>query len=103
MNVTIQRDTFRSLVIPLSGIGGRPRIYLILFAPNAFVSQRQDVPSKLLSLLAFLRVSTDFTPTHRIPLASPSFKNRSFGNTFQVELGDFTPDFLFRLHTLYAQ
>ena len=35
--------------------------YLIPFAPLAFVPQRQKRPSKPLSLLVFLRISTHFT------------------------------------------
>ena len=44
--------------------------YLIPFAPHAFVSQRQCRPSKLPSLLVFLLILTDLTPTPAIPLAS---------------------------------
>ena len=51
-------------------LGRGLRGYLIPFAPHAFVSERQYSPSILPSLLAFHRVSTDFTPTHDIPDAS---------------------------------
>jgi len=44
--------------------------YLILFAPHAFVPQRQLQPSKPPSLLVFLHIFTHFTATHGIPLAS---------------------------------
>jgi len=46
------------------------RGYLILFAPHAFVPERQIRPSKLPSLLAFLLILTDLTPTPAIPFAS---------------------------------
>ena len=44
--------------------------YLILFAPHAFVSQRQDHPSWMPSPLVFPTISTDFTPTPWVPSAS---------------------------------
>ncbi len=44
--------------------------YLIPFAPHAFVPERQDRPGKLLTLLVFLLILTDLTPTPAIPLAS---------------------------------
>jgi len=44
--------------------------YLILVATLAFVNQRQGRPSKLPSLLVFHTISTDFTPTPYVPLAS---------------------------------
>ena len=44
--------------------------YLILFTPLAFVVQRQDRPSQMPSLLVFRTISTDFTPTPCVPLAS---------------------------------
>lgn len=37
--------------------------YLIPFATLGFVSQRQEWPSVLPSLLVFPMISTDFTPT----------------------------------------
>ena len=52
--------------------------YLILFAPHAFVPQRQLQPSKPPSPLVFLPISTHFTATPGIPLASPALKNDSF-------------------------
>ena len=45
--------------------------YLILFAPHAFVHERQSLASKPPSPLVFLHISTHFTATHGIPLASP--------------------------------
>ena len=52
--------------------------YLILFAPHAFVSQRQLQSSKSPSPLVFLLISTHFTATLGIPLTSPALKLRSF-------------------------
>ena len=52
--------------------------YLILFAPHAFVPQRQIVPSKSPSPPVFLLISTHFTATLGIPLASPLLKLCSF-------------------------
>ena len=52
--------------------------YLILFAPHAFVSQRQSWSSKPPSPLVFLPISTHFTATPGIPLTSPTLKNHSF-------------------------
>ncbi len=77
--------------------------YLIPFAPHAFVSERQQTPSTLLSLLAFHRVSTDFTPTHDIPGASELLKLNSFRDVMGVELPPLTADLSNRLQTLYAQ
>ena len=44
--------------------------YLILFDPHAFVIDRQQGASKLLSLLVFRAISMDFTPTPHVPSAS---------------------------------
>ena len=52
--------------------------YLILFAPHAFVSQRQLSSSKSPSPPVFLRISTHFTATPGIPFTSPTLKNSSF-------------------------
>ena len=52
--------------------------YLILFATHAFVPQRQCVAGKSPSLLVFLLISTHFTATLGIPLASPLLKLCSF-------------------------
>ncbi len=43
---------------------------LILFAPLAFVSQRQVGPREPLSPLVFLPISAHFTATPEIPLSS---------------------------------
>ena len=45
--------------------------YLILFAPHAFVPQRQFPSSKLPSPSVFFQISTHFTATPGIPLTSP--------------------------------
>ena len=52
--------------------------YLIPFATLAFEPQRQNKSSKPPSPLVFLRISTHFTATHGIPLASPHLKKCSF-------------------------
>jgi hypothetical protein len=45
--------------------------YLILFAPHAFVPQRQLPSRQPPSPPVFLHISTHFTATHGIPLPSP--------------------------------
>ena len=52
--------------------------YLILFATHAFVPQRQFVSSKSPSPPVFFLISTHFTATLGIPLASPHLKKYSF-------------------------
>ena len=51
--------------------------YLILFAPHAFVPQRQFQSRKSPSLLMFFLISTHFTTTLGIPLSSPVLKSIS--------------------------
>ncbi len=77
--------------------------YLILFAPHAFVPQRQYLSSRSLTPLVFLVISTHFTATPRIPATSLGLKNNSFNGTSTVKPQYFTADLLSRLHTLYAQ
>ncbi len=77
--------------------------YLILFAPHAFVPQRQYRASEPPSPLVFLRISTNFTSTLAVPLTSPELKILSIKGSSGVELQDFTPDLKTRLRTLYAQ
>src|SRR5689334_1930600 len=77
--------------------------YLILFAPHAFVSQRQYRASEPPSPLVFFRISTNFTSTLGVPLTSPGLKTSSIEGSSEVEPRDFTPDLKVRLHTLYAQ
>ena len=79
------------------------RGYLILFAPHAFVHQRQICSSNLLSHLVFLPILTDFTPTPVIPIASPSLKFASIKSESEVEPQDLTFNLANRLRTLYAQ
>ena len=77
--------------------------YLILFAPHAFAPQRQLSSSKPPSPLVFLLISTHFTATLGIPLASPTLKGYSFESSSGVEPRDFTPNLHLRLHALYTQ
>ncbi len=51
-------------------LGRGPPGYLILFAPHAFVPQRQSRPSWLPSQSVFCDISKHFTATCRIPPAS---------------------------------
>ncbi len=64
--------------------------YLILFAPHAFVSQRQWRSRKPSTPQVFLLISTHFTATPGIPLSSPALEPSSFRRTLPVEPGDFT-------------
>ena len=78
-------------------------VYLFLFAPHAFAPQRQLLSSNPPSPLVFLRISTHFTATHGIPIASPALKNYSFKCRLWVEPIVFTSDLQSRLHALYTQ
>ncbi len=77
--------------------------YLILFATHAFAHQHQLSAKKSPSPLVFLLISTDFTPTPRIPLLPPELKHTGFERNSRVEPWDFTPDLMRRLRALYAQ
>src|SRR5207248_8758776 len=77
--------------------------YLILFAPLAFVPQRQELSRDSPSPLVFLSISTHFTATPRIPVPPPTLQPNSIQCHFRVELGDFTSDLPDLLRTLYAQ
>ena len=77
--------------------------YLILFAPHAFVPQRQLQSRKSPSPLVFLLISTHFTATLGIPLSSPALKLDSFKCIPEVKPRTFTSDLSCRLRTLYAQ
>ena len=77
--------------------------YLILFAPHAFVAQRQGLSSKPPSPLVFLPISTDFTLTPGIPLAPPVLKSGSLPKRSTVKPWDFTGYLPNRLPTLYTQ
>ena len=76
--------------------------YLILFAPHAFAPQRQLSSSKPPSPLVFLLISTHFTATLGIPLASPILKGCSFESSSGVEPRAFTPNLHLRLPALYT-
>ena len=77
--------------------------YLILFAPHAFVPQRQLQPSKPPSPPVFLHISTHFTATHGIPLTPPALKLNSLNCSAGVKPRNFTTNLNSQLHTLYAQ
>jgi hypothetical protein len=77
--------------------------YLILFAPHAFVPQRQYLSSRSTSPLVFLVISTHFTATPQIPATSPGLKTCSIRGSSPVEPEAFTADLQVRLHTLYTQ
>ena len=77
--------------------------YLILFAPHAFVSQRQLSSSNSPSPPVFLPISAHFTATPGILITSPILKKDSFGRTLWVKPIIFTSDLPSRLHTLYTQ
>src|SRR4029077_21078580 len=66
--------------------------YLILFAPHAFVLERQKWTKKLPSPLVFLSRSTHFTATPRIPLLSSILEHISFYCLLPVKLGNLTVD-----------
>ena len=74
--------------------------YLILFAPHAFVPQRQLRISNLPSLSVFCVISMHFTATPHIPAASFPLKTCSIKGSSTVKLPDFTPDLQARLRTL---
>ncbi len=64
--------------------------YLILFAPHAFVSQRQDKPSVPSSPLAFLLISTHSTAPPRVPYTPTCLKKSSSSSNSSVKPRDFT-------------
>ncbi len=77
--------------------------YLILFAPHAFVPQRQSMARSSPSPPVFFLISTDFTPTPGIPASPPELKPSSSQRSPPVGPGYLTPSLLNRLRTLYAQ
>ncbi len=77
--------------------------YLILFAPHAFEPQRQLPSSKPPPPLVFLLISTHFTATLGIPLASPALQHGSFKCSPGVGPRVFTSDLPRRLRSLYTQ
>ena len=78
-------------------------MYLILFAPLAFVLQRQYQTRKPPSLLVFFQISTHFTATPGIPLSSSVLKTNSIESKPEVKPPVFTSDLKVRLRALYAQ
>ncbi len=66
--------------------------YLILFAPLAFASQRQNRSREPPSPPVFLPISTHFTAPLGIPLSSPGLKFYRFESSSLVEPRDFTFD-----------
>ena len=64
--------------------------YLILFAPHAFVSQRQDQPRTSLSPSAFPWVSTHFTAPPKVPGTPTGLKNDGLPSNSSVEPRAFT-------------
>ena len=77
--------------------------YLILFAPHAFVPQRQLRPSMSLSPLVFLLISTHSTATLGIPHTPAALEFNSFGSSSTVEPWNYATNLQNRLRTLYAQ
>ena len=65
---------FLSVMTVMAAPGDLLPGYLILFAPHTFVPQRQLLSSKSPSPLVFLLISTHFTATLEIPLASTILK-----------------------------
>ncbi len=74
--------------------------YLILFAPHAFVPQRQLQFSKLPSLSVFCIISKHFTATRYILSTSTVLKIFSFNGYSTVKLQAFTTGLKIRLRTL---
>ena len=74
--------------------------YLILFAPHAFVPQRQYGLVELPSQSVFYDISKHFTATCHIPPTSTVLKITSINGSSTVELSAFTTDLMIRLRTL---
>ena len=74
--------------------------YLILFAPHAFVPERQYQFSKLPSQWVFCSISKHFTATYYIPPTSAGLKMDSIKGNSTVKLQAFTSDLPIRLRTL---
>ncbi len=74
--------------------------YLILFAPHAFVPERQLQYSKLPSQSVFYVISKHFTATLHIPPTSSELKRYSINGIATVKLQYFTTDLFPRLRTL---
>ena len=74
--------------------------YLILFAPHAFVPQRQFRHRNLPSQLVFCVISMHFTATPRILISSDGLKHISFNSRATVEPLSLTTNLIRRLRTL---
>ncbi len=77
--------------------------YLILFAPLAFVPERQVWTGESATPQAFLLISTDFTLTLAVPLSSSSLEPNSLKGNSPVKPKAFTFHLYGRLRTLYTQ
>ena len=77
--------------------------YLILFAPQAFVSERQALARTPASPLVFFPISIHFTAPPGVLCPSQALKSARILDPLPVEPGDFIKDATDRLHTLYAQ
>ncbi len=73
LNALASKHRERVPTLSIHRLGRGLQGYLILFAPHAFVPQRQYRSSWLPSLLVFQYVSTDCTPTRTILPTSPGF------------------------------
>ena len=74
--------------------------YLILFAPHAFVPERQSRPRQLPSRSVFCAISKHVTATLHIPPAPSVLESASINGSSTVELWHFTADLTNRLRTL---
>ncbi len=74
--------------------------YLILFAPHAFVPERQLCHRDLPSQSVFCVISMHFTATPRIPTSSDTLKPYSINGGYPVKLDAFTTNLQGRLRTL---
>ena len=74
--------------------------YLILFAPHAFVPQRQLCLRSLPSQSVFCVISMHFTATPRILISSDGLKLPSINGGYPVKLDAFTTNLKGRLRTL---
>src|SRR5579859_212085 len=77
--------------------------YLIQFAPHAVVHECQPMPSRLVSPLVFLPISTHFTTTPAIPPTSASLEHGCLSSPPAVKRRAFRPHIPHHLRTLYAQ
>src|SRR5437879_7136876 len=75
--------------------------YLIRFAPPAFIPHRRTRSGRPPSPLVVLRGSEDFTPTPRIPSASPAPWLCSISSSPSVEQVALSGDLQSRLRMLY--